>query len=260
MTSKLIADIRGSVGYLILNAPDRRNALSLDMWVGIPPIIERFAQDPQVRVIVVAGQGQEAFCAGADISEFDANRASDQAAAAYDRATDSAVQSLYRCAKPVIAAIRGICFGGGFALALGCDLRLASDDSRFCIPAARLGIGYGLGGTAALVQRLGPGTTADILFTAQVYSAHEALALGIVQRLAPVSEFDALVEKYVATLSANAPLSIAASKAAIRATLSADTAARAEALRSVAACTVSADYKEGRGAFMAKRKPKFEGK
>lgn len=88
MTSKLIADIRGSVGYLILNAPDRRNALSLDMWVGISPIIERFAQDPQVRVIVVAGQGQEAFCAGADISEFDANRASDQAAAAYDRATD----------------------------------------------------------------------------------------------------------------------------------------------------------------------------
>src|SRR5260221_13892727 len=120
MTSKLIAEIRGSAGYLILNAPDRRNALSFDMWAGIAPIIERFAQDPKVRVVVVTGQGSQAFCAGADISEFEHNRASDQAGTAYESATEAAIQSLYRCAKPVVAAIRGICFGGGFALALGC--------------------------------------------------------------------------------------------------------------------------------------------
>ncbi len=260
MTSKLIAEIRGSAGYLILNAPDRRNALNFEMWVGITPIIERFAQDPKVRVVVVAGQGTQAFSAGADISEFDHNRASDQAANAYDGATEAAVQSLYRCEKPVIAAIRGICFGGGFALALGCDLRLASDDARFCIPAGKLGIGYGQGATTALVQRLGPATTADILFTGQVYSAAEALARGIVQRVAPAREFEGLVENYITMLSENAPLSLAASKAGIRATLSHDPGIRAEAERRFAACMASEDYKEGRRAFMAKRKPQFQGK
>jgi len=260
MTSKLIAEIRGSAGYLILNAPDRRNALSFEMWAGMAPIIERFAQDPKVRVVVVTGQGSQAFCAGADISEFDRNRASDQAASAYDGATEAAVQSLYRCAKPVVAAIRGICFGGGFALALGCDLRLASDDARFCIPAGKLGIGYGLSATGALVQRLGPATTADILFTGQVYSAAEALARSIVQRIALSSEFDALVDGYVAMLCENAPLSLAASKAGIRATLSHDANLRAQAERSFAACMASEDYIEGRRAFMAKRKPQFQGK
>src|SRR6185436_9876931 len=154
MTSKLIAEIRNSAGYLILNAPDRRNALSYDMWAGIPPIIERFAADPKVRVVVLTGQGTT-FSAGADISEFDQNRASGESGASYERVTELAFDSLYRCAKPVVAAIRGICFGGGFALALACDLRLASDEARFCIPAGKLGIGYGQGLTAALVKRLG---------------------------------------------------------------------------------------------------------
>ncbi len=230
------------------------------MWAGIAPIIERVAQDPKVRVIVIRGQGSQAFCAGADISEFDHNRASGQAANAYDNATGEAVQSLYRCAKPVVAAIQGICFGGGFALALGCDLRLASDVSRFCIPAGKLGIGYGLGATAALVQRLGPGTTADILLTGQVFSAAEAVARGIVQRVAPADQFQTLVDNYVAMLSENAPLSLAASKVGIRATLGHDPNTRAEAERAVAACVASEDYKEGRAAFMAKRKPRFEGR
>src|SRR5258708_18361539 len=129
MTSKLIAEIRGFAGYLILNAPDRRNALSFDMWAGIAPIIERFAQDPNVRVVVVTGQGSQAFCAGADISEFEHNRASDQAVTAYDNATETAIQSLYRCAKPGIAPLRGTCFGGGLALAVGLALRLPHADS-----------------------------------------------------------------------------------------------------------------------------------
>ena len=260
MTSKLIAEIRDSAGYLILNAPDRRNALSYDMWAAIPGIIERFAQEPKVRLIILAGQGTGAFSAGADISEFDNNRANGESGQSYDRVTQAAFDSLYRCAKPVVAAIRGICFGGGFALALACDLRLASDDARFCIPAGKLGIGYGQSLTEALVKRLGAGTAADVLLTAQVYSAADALARGIVQRTAPADKFDALVSNYIAMLSDNAPLSATAAKVAIRATIDNDDAARAEAERAFALCMRSEDYKEGRKAFAAKRKPQFQGR
>ena len=230
------------------------------MWAGIAPIIERFAQDPKVRVVVLTGQGTQAFSAGADISEFDHNRATGESGLGYERATELAFESLYRCAKPVVAAIRGICFGGGMALALACDLRLASDDARFCIPAGKLGIGYGLGLTANLVKRLGAGTAADVLLTGQTYIATEALARGIVQRIAPAKEFDALVGNYVSMLSENAPLSLAAAKIAIRATLDNDADARAQAELAFAACMRSEDYKEGRRAFAAKRKPRFEGK
>ncbi|MBI1210857.1 MAG: enoyl-CoA hydratase [Alphaproteobacteria bacterium] len=260
MTSKLIAEIRDSAGYLILNAPDRRNALSYDMWAGIPPIIEGFAQEPKVRVVVLTGQGTSAFSAGADISEFDRNRATGESGQSYERVTEAAFDSLKRCPKPVIGAVRGICFGGGFALALACDLRLASDDARFCIPAGKLGIGYGQSLTEALVQRLGPGTAADILLTAQIYSASEALARGIVQRVTSPDRFDALLEDYIAMLSENAPLSLAAAKVAIRASVDDDDAARGEAERAAAACMRSEDYKEGRKAFAAKRKPQFQGR
>src|SRR3569832_1253211 len=143
MTSKLIAEIRDSAGYLNLNAPDRRNALSYDMWAGIPAIIERFAAEPRGRAVVLAGQGAGAFSAGADISEFDHNRATGESGQSYERVTEAAFDSLYRCAKPVIAAIRGSCIGGGIARALACDLRLASDVARLCVPAGKLGIGFG---------------------------------------------------------------------------------------------------------------------
>jgi len=230
------------------------------MWAGVPAIIERFAQEPKVRVVVVAGQGIGAFSAGADISEFDNNRANSESGASYENATQAAFDSLYHCAKPVLAAIRGICFGGGFALALACDLRLASEDARFCIPAGKLGIGYGLKLSEALVRRLGAGTAADILLTAQTYSATEAQSRGIVQRVAPPNAFDALIENYVAMISENAPLSLAASKVAIRATVDGDNEARTRAAKLFAACMKSEDYKEGRRAFAEKRKPQFQGK
>jgi enoyl-CoA hydratase/carnithine racemase len=260
MTSKLIAEIRGSAGYLILNAPGRRNALDHDMWAGIPPIIERFAKEPSVRLVLLTGQGGSAFSAGADISEFDDNRANDESGQAYERATEAAFASLYQCTKPVVAAIRGICFGGGFALAMACDLRLASDDARFSIPAGKLGIGYGLLLTEALVRRVGAATAADMLLTARIYSAAEALARGIVQRVAPAATFDALVQDILATVGENAPLSLAASKTAIHAAVDGDEAARATAAKLFAACMRSEDYKEGRRAFAEKRKPKFEGR
>jgi enoyl-CoA hydratase/carnithine racemase len=260
MTSKLIAEIHGSTGTLVLNAPERRNALSLDMWQAIPGLVAQFEKNPAIRAIVVKGAGGEAFAAGADISEFEANRATDEGAKAYDTATFQATLSLERCSKPVIAAVRGICFGGGMALAMACDLRLASDNSRFCIPAAKLGIGYGLAGTESLVAKLGPALTAEMLFTAKVYGAQEALARGIVQATAPLADFDNLVTTYTAMLGQNAPLSILAAKKAVRAALTAAEHDRAEAQRAVAACMASTDYAEGRKAFLEKRKPNFQGR
>ncbi|MCE9521709.1 MAG: enoyl-CoA hydratase/isomerase family protein [Alphaproteobacteria bacterium] len=259
MPSKLIAENRGSAGYLVLNAPLRRNALSLDMWLGIPQIIDRFEQDGGVRSIVVTGSGHEAFAAGADISEFNDHRATESSAKAYDEATQAAVGSIVRCTKPVIAAIRGICFGGGMALAMACDLRLASDDARFCIPAAKLGIGYGYEGTAALVSRLGPALAAEMLFTARVYTAPEAQTNGILHAHAAPADFDALVHQYTTMIAANAPLSMATAKLVIRAIASGDPAERRAAEDRIAACMTSADYAEGRTAFLEKRKPRFHG-
>jgi enoyl-CoA hydratase/carnithine racemase len=260
MTSKLIAEIHGPSATLVLNAPQRRNALSLDMWQAIPGIVEDFDRNANVRSIVIRGAGTEAFAAGADISEFEANRATDESAKAYDNATQAATRSLANCSKPVIAAVRGICFGGGMALAMACDLRLASDDSRFCIPAAKLGIGYGTSGTAALVTLLGPALAAEMLFTARVYNAAEAMALGIVQAVSPAASLDALVTRYTDMLAANAPLSIAAAKKAIRAATSLRPEDRNASDAAVAACMTSADYAEGRRAFLEKRKPNFQGR
>jgi enoyl-CoA hydratase/carnithine racemase len=259
MTSKLIAEIRSSAGYLVLNAPKRRNALSLDMWEGIPEIIARFEADEAVRSIVVTGAGTEAFAAGADISEFEDNRATEEGAKAYDAATGRAAASIARCTKPVVAAIRGICFGGGMALAMACDLRIAADDARLCIPAAKLGIGYGYEGTATLVAKLGAALTTEMLFTARVYSAHEGLLTGIIHALAPTADFDAFVNGYTARLAANAPLSIKAAKSVIAAIVSGNADARRAAEKNVADCMASEDYREGRKAFLEKRTPSFRG-
>jgi len=229
------------------------------MWVGIPQIIDRFEQDAAVRSIVVTGSGLEAFAAGADISEFDDHRATESSAKAYDEATQAATGAIVRCTKPVIAAIRGICFGGGMALAMACDLRLASEDAKFCIPAAKLGIGYGYEGTAALVARLGPALAAEILFTARVYTALEGQANGIVHALSAPADFDALVHRYTNMIAANAPLSIAAAKSVIRAIASGNAGERRAAEQRVADCMISDDYHEGRTAFLEKRKPRFHG-
>lgn len=259
MFSKLLTDRRGPIGYLVLNAPERRNAISLDMWQSLPGEVATLGNDPQIRCIVVAGAGGEAFSAGADISEFETNRAGEQAARIYEAATHAATEALMQVPKPVVAAIRGICFGGGFAVAMACDLRFAAADARFCIPAARLGLAYGIGGTAHLVERIGASLTAEMLMTGRVYTAHEGLMRGLVHQVVPVADFDDALAGYTATLASNAPLSICAAKRAIR-----HVATRREDLREAAeqaaeACTHSRDYAEGRNAFAGKRKPHFTG-
>jgi enoyl-CoA hydratase/carnithine racemase len=259
MTSKLITEQRGPIGYLVLNTPQRRNALSLDMWQSIPEIIRSFDQIHEIRCITITGSGTDAFCAGADISEFESNRASEDSAKIYDCATQEAVSAISNCSKPVVAAIRGICYGGGVALATACDLRVASTDTKFCVPAARLGVAYGMQGTAALARQIGYSLASEMLITARVYSAHEAFMKGLIHQLASPQEFDSVIAGYTSAIAANAPLSMRASKFALKAALgtSPDIQQRAEAAS--AQCASSADYAEGRSAFREKRKPVFRG-
>jgi enoyl-CoA hydratase len=249
----------GAVGRLVLDNPARRNAISGGMWRGIPKAIGEFDADPEIRCIVLRGEGSIAFAAGADISEFEQNRSSEAGVREYEAAVEAAHQSIERSPKPVIALIHGFCVGGGLATALSCDLRYADTSSQFAIPAARLGLGYGAAGTSRLVATVGHAAAREIMFSARRYSAQEALAMGLVNRLLPDAELDDYVRKVALDLSANAPLTIAASKAIINAAV-APHGDFSEGRELVARCMKSADYVEGRRAFMEKRPPRFQGR
>ena len=259
-TPRLLGSIEGSIGWLVFNKPDRHNALSRDMWEGLPPLLNAICADPAVRVIVLRGAGERAFISGADISEFETERATPEAVDRYDVMVDDTLGALARCDRPTIAMIRGHCMGGGLALAAVCDLRLAADDSGFAIPAAKLSVGYRLSALETIVALVGPSFAKEILFTARRFDAAEALAMGLVNRVVPVDQLEILVRHYAETISANAPLTIDAAKrmiAALGAPGGPDHAA-CDAL--IERCFHSADYVEGRRAFMEKRKPKFTGR
>jgi enoyl-CoA hydratase/carnithine racemase len=249
----------GPVGRLVLDNQERRNAISAGMWKAIPQAVAAFNDDPDIRVIVVRGAGTVAFAAGADISEFEKNRSSESQVGEYEAVTAAAHHALESSPKPVIALIHGFCVGGGLAVALSCDLRYADASSRFAIPAARLGLGYGVGGTSRLVATVGHAHAREIMFSARRYDAAEALAMGLVNRVLPDDGLDAYVQKVAAGLAANAPLTIAASKRVINA-LARAAGDFSEEEAAVARCMKSEDYVEGRRAFMEKRAPAFKGK
>jgi enoyl-CoA hydratase/carnithine racemase len=200
-----------------------------------------------------------AFAAGADISEFVKNRSSEEGVQAYEQSVSAAHHAIEISPKPVIALIHGFCIGGGLAMALSCDLRYASPASQFAIPAARLGLAYGVPGTSRLVATVGHPAAREIMFTARRYNADEALAMGLVNRVLPEAELDEYVRKVALDLAGNAPLTIAAAKAVIETIIapSGDTSAAREP---IARCMRSQDYVEGRRAFMEKRPPRFLGK
>jgi enoyl-CoA hydratase/carnithine racemase len=257
---KLIGRKDGAIGWMIFNNPERRNAVSLDMWRAIPDVLAAFEADPDVRVIVFAGAGERAFVAGADISQFEAERSDASAEQRYSSASAAATVAMSGLSKPSIAMIRGYCIGGGLAVALTCDMRICTEESRFAIPAARLGLGYGFGGVKALIDVVGPSIAKEILFTARQFSAEEALRVGLVNRVAPAGELETLVRDYAAMIGANAPLTLRAAKLAAREAMRDPERRRlAEVEAAVAACFDSADFKEGRTAFMEKRSPQFRG-
>ena len=261
VSKRLIVAKAAGVGRISFDNQERRNALSYDMWQGLPVVLDDFAQDPAVRVIVLAGAGGKAFSAGADISEFEKQRASEDAIAVYNAAVAEATNALIGARKPLIAKIDGYCIGGGLGVAMCCDLRIAASDSRFAIPAAKLGLGYKLGNLRHLIDAVGPSFAMEILFTARQFDAQEALAMGLVNRVLPPAEVAAYVDDYAARIAENAPLTVLAAKTVVReAVKDADKRDLDLCQRVVDDCFASDDYQEGRTAFMEKRKPRFKGR
>jgi enoyl-CoA hydratase len=260
-TDKMLSRKEGHVGHLIFNNPQRRNAVSLEMWEATARILDDFGKDDDVRVVVLSGAGDKAFVSGADISRFENERANEEAIARYNQAVERANAAIYDYPKPTIAMIRGFCIGGGVGLALSCDLRICSDDSRFAVPAAKLGLGYPYHGLKKLVDVVGPAFAKEIFYTARQFDAEEARAMGLVNRVVKADELEAYVKKYADTIGENAPMTIATTKFIIGEVVK-DESQRdlTKCAALVKECFESADYTEGRRAFMEKRPPQFTGR
>jgi len=261
LTERLIVEKQGTVGWITFNNPARRNAISIDMWEAMPKAFDRFEQDPEIRVIVLKGEGDKAFVSGADVSQYEKQRSGAEGIQYYEEISGRVVERLQGCDKVVIAMIRGYCLGAGVNIALCCDLRLAAEDARLGIPAAKLGLGYRASSLKNLIDTVGPAYAREVLLTGRHFRADEAKAMGLVHRVVPVAELEALVLEYCTMISENAPLTIRASKRIVRELLRANPALDAQACAAlVKQCFDSQDYIEGRRAFMEKRKPVFRGK
>ena len=260
-TDKALARIENGIGWLTFNAPEKHNALGTEMSEGALKALEIFAKDPAVRVVVLTGAGEKAFVSGADISEFEKRRSNAEQAEHYDTKTGGVHRFVKDLDKPTIAMIRGYCMGGGLALAASCDLRFCSDDSQFAIPAARLSIVYRQDFLQWVLDLVGPSHVKDILFSARRLKADEALRIGLVNRVTTKEDLEGAVKEYCAKLVDNAPLSLRGSKLSVEELLK-DEHDRDNKLisRLSADCFNSADFKEGRTAFMEKRKPVWQGK
>lgn len=260
-TDKLLVDIDDAVAVVTFNQPAKHNALSREIRAALPGTLRALQDDAAIRVVVLTGAGDKAFISGADISEFGDMRTSPEARSDYDRAAAATASAFRELEKPLLAMIRGFCIGGGLLTAMHADIRVAADDAQFGIPAARLGLGYGYGGVEALVGLIGPSWAAELLFSARRINAPQALQIGLVNRVVPADQLRTEVMDLARAITQNAPLTIAACKAAIAQTRQPggqrDTT-RIAAM--VEACFRSEDYREGQAAFAAKRIPRFTGK
>jgi enoyl-CoA hydratase len=249
----------GGIGWLIFNNPARRNAVSVAMWESIPRVLDDFAADAAIRVVVVAGAGDKAFVSGADISQFEGQRSTPEAVQHYEEIGDAAQLKLQQFDKPTVAMVRGYCLGAGVNIANVCDLRIAGEDARFGIPAARMGLGYRASSMKNLVDVVGAAYAREIMLTARQFNAAEAKQMGLVHHVVPVGELEQFTREYCEAIAGNAPLTMRAAKRIIR-EVGRSEYDTALCKRWVKECFDSADYAEGRRAFMEKRKPAFQGK
>jgi enoyl-CoA hydratase len=258
---KILQGVDEGVGIITFNNPEKRNAMSLEMWEGLGNALTDLRDDPAVRVVVLVGAGDKAFVSGADISQFEKTRHNAAASAEYSKRSEAQRALLANYPKPTIACIRGFCLGGGMQVAMLTDIRFAAENSHFGIPAAKLGIAYGYDGLRHLVSLVGPSWARLIMYTGMRIHSAEALRIGLVDRVLPDGELWNATMEVARTISGNAPLAIAAAKITIREVLKDESKRDMEAIKAIGnACMDSEDFREGRTAFMEKRKPRFKGK
>lgn len=259
-TEKMLSRVKDGVGYITFNNPEKHNAVSIEMWDALEQILDGFRSSKDIRVIVLNGAGGKAFVSGADISKFDKERSSKEAVLSYNKRTQKVYENLETFPKPTIAMIDGYCIGGGLNLAVCCDIRICSEKSKFAMPAAKLSLGYPFSSIKRLFDVMGPGMAKHFMFTAEKISASEALACGLVQKLVSEDSIDSYVKDYALNIANNAPLTIKAMKQiGIEISKSSDERDLLLCEKLASACFDSEDYKEGRKAFMEKRKPNFQG-
>jgi enoyl-CoA hydratase len=258
---KIVQSVTDGVGVITFNNPAKRNAMSLDMWEGLGSALIELRDNDDVRVVIMVGAGDKAFVSGADISQFEKVRHNAAASEEYSKKSEAQRALLANYPKPIIACIRGFCLGGGMQVAMAADIRIASDNSQFGIPAAKLGIAYGYDGLRHLVSLVGPSWARLIMYTGMKIDSAEALRIGLVDRVSPDAELWEATMEIARTISGNAPLAIKAAKITIAQVLKDPEKRDMAAIKQVGTdCMDSADFREGRQAFMEKRKPKFTGR